>query len=65
MVHLQGPLRAAASFMCQTTATQKRMWQQAVGFADTAHFQLKTRNRRGSLRNLTLAVTFRNQKLTK
>lgn len=37
MVNLQGPLRAAASFMCQTAATQKRMWQRAVGFADTAH----------------------------
>lgn len=36
-VNLQGPLRAAASFMCQTTATQKRAWQRAVGFADTAH----------------------------
>lgn len=36
-VNLQGPLRAAASFMCQTTATQKRVWQWAEGFADTAH----------------------------
>lgn len=36
-VNLQSPLRAAASFMCQMTATQKKAWQWAVGFADTAH----------------------------
>lgn len=35
--NLQGPLRAAASFMCQTTTQQKRVWQCVVGFADTAH----------------------------
>lgn len=35
--NLQGPLRAAASFMCQMTTKQRRVWQCVVGSADTAH----------------------------